>query len=127
MENRVLPRFRQVRGFSGYRRWAKSGGFTRNNLPLNPSAAEVKSGGIALQHVGGGHELQRADGSLTCWCALVAGEEEKLVLFDGAAYRTAELVPLKPVGTGREAITGVRAIVAHECEQIPVKTIGTGF
>ena len=59
--------------------------------------------------------------------ALVVGEEEHLVLDDGAAHRRAELIPAEgQQGLGRP-IFGVEEIVAQIFESRPVQRIGSGF
>jgi hypothetical protein len=57
----------------------------------------------------------------------VAGEEERLVFEDGAADSAAELVALELFLPGREEISRVERVVAHELEQAAVKDVSCRF
>ena len=58
--------------------------------------------------------------------ALIAAEEEQLVLDDGAADDAAELIALQRVAVGGEIVLGVEVVVAEEVEDRAVEGIGSG-
>src|SRR6185437_8595622 len=58
--------------------------------------------------------------------ALVIDKEESLVLVDGSAKRSAELVLLQRFRGGREIVGRVKDIVAQELPERSVKSVGAG-
>src|SRR5207244_1155499 len=58
---------------------------------------------------------------------LFSGKKENLVLYDGAAKSTAELVPLEAVFAGCVKILRIQCAVPQEFKNIPMKCIRSRF
>src|SRR5207249_6716993 len=59
--------------------------------------------------------------------SLKSPEEKYLVMHDGSAYGSAELIALQRAGFCREIITCIEEIITDELEQITMELVRSGF
>ncbi len=100
----------------------------RIHYPHRPRESQ-KLAEIALQHLRSGNVRQRGD-LLGPARAFVAGKKERLVVNDGSAERSAELILLERGGRRiprREIILRVKNLVAQKLEGRTMEGVAAGF
>ena len=100
----------------------------RRQITLSASASRRRDGGeIPVNHGLRRHKIDGRGWIRSFPRALVAGEEEQLVLANGPAEYTAELVSLERVARERVGIATIKISISQKLEQIAMNLVGTAL